>query len=181
MKWPPKTDGHVILSIVLLVHICSQHPWTGNAHSNHAIGFIGISPPSGSLEGALLCCDGPRSALGRGTSIIIPSAGHCHRWMCVPSSEPGGQKLASAHVACRSSRQQKESKRCAEYSIFKEQRRAEKSPLAFHAEKRKGWQPNYFKFFAFRSFARIWTLRLWMVFWDTRKRSATARSLSRWS
>ena len=63
------------------------------------LGLIGISPPPGSLEGALLCCDGSRSALGRDASIIIPSAGHRRRWMCVPSSELGGQKVASAHVA----------------------------------------------------------------------------------
>ena len=105
MKWPSKTDGHVILSIVLLIHICSQLPWTGNTPPGLCLrdalhlGLIGISPPPGSLEGALLCCDGSRSALGLDASIIIPSAGHRRRWMCVSSSEPGGQKVASAHVA----------------------------------------------------------------------------------
>ena len=99
MKWPPKTDGHVILSIVLLVHICSQLPWTGNTPPGYAFNLIGISPPAGSPQGALLCCDGSRSALGLDASIIIPSAGRRRRWMCVPSSELGGQKVASAHVA----------------------------------------------------------------------------------
>ena len=105
MKWPPKTDGHVILSIVLLVHICSQLPWTGNTPPGLCLrdalhlGLIGISPPPGSLEGALLCCDGSRSALGLDASIIIPSAGRRRRQVCILPSEPGGQKLASAHVA----------------------------------------------------------------------------------
>jgi len=123
MKWPPKTDGHVILSIVLLVHICSQLPWTGNTPPGYAFNLIGISPPAGSPQGALLCCDGSRSALGLDASIIIPSAGHRRRWMCVPSSEPGGQHSGVRSCSCRSSRRQKESKRCAGYSVFKEQRR----------------------------------------------------------
>ena len=63
------------------------------------LGLIGIAPPPGSLEGALLCCDGSRSALGLDASIIIPSAGRRRRQVCILPSEPGGQKLASAHVA----------------------------------------------------------------------------------
>jgi len=63
------------------------------------LGLIGISPPPGSLEGALLCCDGSRSALRLDASIIIPSASRRRRQVCILPSEPGGQKLASAHVA----------------------------------------------------------------------------------
>ena len=36
--------------------------------------------------------------------------------------------MASAHVACRSSRRQKESKRCAVYSAFKVQMREKRKP-----------------------------------------------------
>ena len=63
----------------LFVHDARDY---GNAPSGHAVGLIGISPPPGSLRGALLCCDGSpfsrqrekargRSALGLDASIII--------------------------------------------------------------------------------------------------------------
>ena len=51
-------------------------PEPGNTPSDYALNLIGISPPPGSLEGALLCCDGSRSAFGLDASIIIPSVGH---------------------------------------------------------------------------------------------------------
>ena len=136
-----------LVSIVLLIHICSQHPWTGNAPPNHAIGFIGISPPPGSLEGALLCCDGSRSALGRDASIIIPSAGHRRRWLCVPSSEPGGQNVGVRSCSCRSSQRRKESKRCAGYSVFKEQGGDKKTPH-FLSQKVRGLSGLFFKNFS---------------------------------
>ena len=144
---------HRLVSIVLLVHICSQHPWTGNAPSGLCLrdalhlGLIGISPPPGSLEGALLCCDGSRSALGLDASIIIPSAGHRRRWMCVPSSEPGGQNVGVRSCSCRSSRRRKESKRCAGYSVFKEQGGDKKAPH-FPGQKVRGLSQLFFKYFS---------------------------------
>ena len=92
MKWPPKKQTATLTyqSFCWLAFILNA-PEPGNTPSDYALNLIGISPPAGSPQGALLCCDGSRSALGLDASIIIPSAGHRRRWMCVPSSEPGGQ------------------------------------------------------------------------------------------
>lgn len=146
MKWPPKTDGHVILSIVLLVHICSQLPWTGNTPPGLCLrdalhlGLIGISPPAGSPQGALLCCDGSRSALGRDASIIILSAGHRHRQVCVLPSEPGG-RMASAHVAAAPHGGRRKVKDALYMRLSKSNREQWKSPPTFHAENWEGCTP----------------------------------------
>lgn len=86
--------GRAVLIVCLqslFVHDARDY---GNAPSGHAIGLIGISPPPGSLRGALLCCDGSpfsrqrekahgRSALGLDASIIIAPLPVITRCICV--------------------------------------------------------------------------------------------------
>ena len=52
----------VLVSIVLLEPILEpRHPSAnGNTPTGHAFDLIGISPPPGSLRGALIGCDGSR-------------------------------------------------------------------------------------------------------------------------
>ena len=54
--------GIVLVSIVLLEPILEpRHPSAnGNTPTGHAFDLIGISPPPGSLRGALIGCDGSR-------------------------------------------------------------------------------------------------------------------------
>ena len=187
MKWPPKTDGHVILSIVLLVHICSQLPWTGNTPPGLCLrdalhlGLIGISPPAGSPQGALLCCDGSRSALGLDASIIIPSAGRRRRWMCVPSSELGGQKVASAHVAAAPHGGRRKVKGALYMRLSKSSEGNKKAPH-FPCRKVRGLITYKFQIFkSFFNFAKVRAFCLCIATWETPYISATFRSDSRWS